>query len=82
MFVVAGLTVFVDKRITLGAFKYKLEPFVQVQAENFKVSTESEILYALFLDLSIYFLYNIQCGQHIFPILFSYSESTGLFYSE
>lgn len=32
-----SLTVFVDKRITLGAFKLKLEPFVQVQAENFKV---------------------------------------------
>ena len=29
---------FVDKRITLGAFKLKLEPFVQVQAENFKVN--------------------------------------------
>ena len=45
MFVLAGLTVFVDKRITLGAFKFKLEPFVQVQAENFKVSTE--MLYVL-----------------------------------
>ena len=35
---VLGLTVFVDKRITLGAFKLKLEPYVTVQAENFKVS--------------------------------------------
>ena len=34
---VLGLTVFVDKRITLGAFKLKLEPYVTVQAENFKV---------------------------------------------
>ena len=24
----------------------------------------------------------VQCGQHIFPTLLSYSESTGLFYSE
>ena len=24
----------------------------------------------------------IQCGQHIIPTLFLYSESTGLFYSE
>ena len=35
---ISGLTVFVDKRITLGAFKLKLEPYVHVQAENFKVS--------------------------------------------
>lgn len=36
--VVAGLSVFVDKRITLGAFKKKLEWHVGAPSENFKVS--------------------------------------------
>jgi hypothetical protein len=34
---VAGLTVFVDKRITLGAFKRELEKHVGTSSENFKV---------------------------------------------
>lgn len=32
-----NLNVHVDKRITLGAFKQELEPFVQVSSDNFKV---------------------------------------------
>ena len=36
--VVAGLSVFVDKRITLGAFKKELERHVGASSENFKVS--------------------------------------------
>ncbi|KAL5010192.1 hypothetical protein ScPMuIL_012497 [Solemya velum] len=32
-----GLTVFVDKRITLGAFKKELEPYVGTIPDNFKV---------------------------------------------
>lgn len=34
---VSDLTVRVDKRITLGAFKKELEPFVQTTVDNFKV---------------------------------------------
>ena len=48
---VAGLTVFVDKRITLGAFKLKLEPFVQVQAENFKVLIKIQVNLIITLSL-------------------------------
>ena len=43
--------------------------------------------YSLVLSVSLSCLWSavdsvIQCGQHIFPTLLSYSESTGLFYLE
>ena len=36
---VSGLSVMVDKRITLGAFKEELEQYVHVTTNNFKVCT-------------------------------------------
>ena len=41
MCVFAGLTVFVDKRITVRALKRQLEPFVGTNSDMFKVRTPS-----------------------------------------
>ena len=53
-----GLTVFVDKRITLGAFKKNMELVVGIPSEHFKVWWIFNFFYLIYnLNFVLFILY-------------------------